>query len=297
MTASHAPSPERSPLVEAVRRHQYDEAVRLLDEGADINAKDGYNQETALIATAKIYGSSRLIELLLERGADIEAEGLHGTTPLMAAVQQGHATLAEALLTAGANVNYRNKHGRTPLHAAASGEKSTFVRLLLENGADPDAADNNGFTPLMSAAYGGDTATMKELLDGGASVDLCDATGATALMSALDDEDIQYMREHLEPEDPDETYDGNEEKMLDLVYAKLDAVSLLMERGADAKIRNKEGETALEMASRLGNSEAVETMEKALTERLRRQRGQAAVRQEGLRAHASKITFKPGSVS
>ena len=79
-------------------------------------------------------------ELLLDRGADVNAKNDLGQTPLYHADSE----VAELLLDHGADVNAKNDFGQTPLHYADSEE----AELLLDRGADVNAKDDIGQTPL-----------------------------------------------------------------------------------------------------------------------------------------------------
>ncbi len=56
------------------------------------------------------------------------------------------------LLDAGADVNAADKHGVTPIYKAAESRSAKAVRMLLDAGADVRAADKHGVTPLNKAA-------------------------------------------------------------------------------------------------------------------------------------------------
>jgi HEAT repeat protein len=83
--------------------------------------------------------------------AIVNAKDSNGTTPLHIAVWEGRKELVELLLAKGADVNARtNPMGSTPLHFAASDGRKDLVELLLAHGADVNAKNNNSQTPLGS---------------------------------------------------------------------------------------------------------------------------------------------------
>ena len=75
--------------------------------------------ETALWSAA-IQGHLESVDLLLEKGANVENRGLHETTPLIIASQEGKLETVQLLITKGkANVHAKDKLGRTALFMAA----------------------------------------------------------------------------------------------------------------------------------------------------------------------------------
>ena len=89
----------------------------------------------------------------LRAGADLNARGLYGRSPLhAAAAASDNPAVITALLKAGAGVNARDEFGETPLHYAAQyGKNPTIITLFLASGADPNATAR-GVKPRQAAA-------------------------------------------------------------------------------------------------------------------------------------------------
>ena len=165
---------------------------------------------TALLFAAR-YGRLRVVEHLIQAGAEIEAkceafgsDQNEGMTALLFAARYGHLRVAEFLIQAGADIeaksetsgsheNIRFEKGRTPLIWAAAGRdcpqtQDRMCRLLLDKGADVHARNCDARTALQEAAmsareYNVDPrATMELLLQRGAYVNAYDVNGWTALM-------------------------------------------------------------------------------------------------------------------
>jgi cytohesin len=107
------------------------------------------------------------VEALLAAGADVNAAADAGLrwTPLHEAAFAGHARVMQALLQAGADREARDVGGRTPLHAAVMANQIGTVRALLSAGADSRALDEGGHTPLDYAELQG-KGQLAELLRG-----------------------------------------------------------------------------------------------------------------------------------
>ena len=144
----------------------------LISEGADVNAK-GKNGMTPLLYASQ-HEIWEVVTLLVKAGADVNARFTDGTTPLMhAAGNSSTPEIVQLLLEKGAEVNARSPGGTTPLmFAARFSSTPEIVQLLLEKGADVNAKGKNGYTPLMFAAMNteGKSAEMEQLLiDAGAT--------------------------------------------------------------------------------------------------------------------------------
>ena len=86
-------------LIDAARKGDINRIKKLLDKGADVNAKDK-DGETALMAAA-LRGHTEIVQFLLNKGADVNAKRNDGTTALMAAAREGHTETVRILKQAG----------------------------------------------------------------------------------------------------------------------------------------------------------------------------------------------------
>lgn len=102
-----------------------------------------------------------VVELLLERGADIDAVSLdRGNTPLMDAVAVRNLELVQLLIDAGARLDIQSRDGQTALILAVGQKAVDAAEKLIEAGADASIADALG----MSARKYADLFGLKELL-------------------------------------------------------------------------------------------------------------------------------------
>ena len=108
-------------------------AKMLIEDGADVNAKDKFGN-TALLLAAHL-GSLDLLTGLLSAGADLDEKDDDGETALMSAVAAGDAGCVQALLKAGADMNARNDEGKTALALAREYNHEEIVKLLEARGA------------------------------------------------------------------------------------------------------------------------------------------------------------------
>ena len=97
---------------------------------------------------AAIHGQAAAVDLLLRRGAPLEARDEVGMTPLHWAARKGRREAVSLLLSREASVQARNRFLMTPLHEAST---EAVAELLLRRGARLDVQDVDGMTPLHTA--------------------------------------------------------------------------------------------------------------------------------------------------
>ena len=107
-----------------------------------------------------------------------------GDTPLHRAAINGNITLINLLINKGVDVDALDTSLGSPLYYAADNGHIEATRLLLDNGAKVDPVDSEGYTPLMAAAFEGKTEVVKLLLEHGADTSMANNDGETALCLA-----------------------------------------------------------------------------------------------------------------
>lgn len=158
-----------------------------MDTSLEASVKEAFPDDTrsAELAAAAADGDAARVRELVRQGADPNARGDRGVTPLQFALLAQSSDGMRALLDAGADPNRPGLGGATAMHTAAIADDPDYLRLLLDNGADPDARHGEtGATPLAAAAGPRTDAQFRMLLDAGADPDLADRTGNTPLHAA-----------------------------------------------------------------------------------------------------------------
>ena len=184
----------RTPLQCAVRSGNLTLVKLLLKNGALINYKNE-NNFTALMEALE-RGDKGIVSFLVHRGADVNAIGPDGWTPLHFALKLSNDSvgLVELLLIHGANASAKsNVHGdphgiepyNTPLMMAVLENNIDAVKLLLKNGAEVNHKCRNGFSALSLASELGRNNLVKMLLAYGADLNATDDNGRTPLDLAI----------------------------------------------------------------------------------------------------------------
>jgi ankyrin repeat protein len=163
----------------------------LLSRGAPIDARN-LAGATALFFAAD--GSHTAVaQRLIDRGADVNLAGRSNVTPVAAAAYRGNDAIVESLLARGANDRAPDQTGKTPIVYAAGSARTEVVARLLKRDIDVNARYPNDLTLLMWACGPDESApepqavkVVQQLLDAGARIDDRDARGRTALMIAAE---------------------------------------------------------------------------------------------------------------
>ncbi len=189
----------------------------------DLHDEKGYGPLMHAVELKK----SKMVQALIERGANVNWQDSEGMTPLMLACRQGDKSTVKVLLetTITTNVNMLANDGKTALLEAVKNNDTAsivrenkeelgrgkymlgkvaswwhnwtyvdIVKLLIEAKADVNAQDSDGATSLLLAADLGQTSMVKLLLEHKAHVDVQDANGTTPLIAAAKSDAIDSAK-------------------------------------------------------------------------------------------------------
>jgi ankyrin repeat protein len=183
---------------------------------------------------AALCGFRDLVEhLITKHPQDVNADGGHYVSPLVAALAREHFQTADLLRLNGADPNVRGRWEMTLLHSAANFGILEVTRRLIEYGADINAENKGGYTPLHCVSGGHDLkygSVLRFLLELGVCVNVRSKNGHTPLHVAS-------------------------------FHGMLEVVRLLLEHGADVGAKDNDGKTALQVAAKGGHDEVVELLQ------------------------------------
>jgi ankyrin repeat protein len=163
-------------LLRAARKGKVSRAGRLLAAGAKADCRDG--EGLSPLFYAAVHGFPKVVQLLLDRGADPDVGREIGLGPgLVQAGYRGRLDMLGLLLNGGADINAIDYARRTALHAAVWKGAVEAALLLIEAGADPNTRDRMGLTPLMEAVNADNHELALRLAGCGADASVTDKYG------------------------------------------------------------------------------------------------------------------------
>ncbi|KAM9613355.1 2-5A-dependent ribonuclease [Trichechus inunguis] len=215
-------------------------------------------------------GDVEKVQQLLERGADVNFQWKGGWTPLHNAVQHCRENIVHILLHHGADPCMRKHNGATPFILAGIVGDVNLLQLFLSKGSEVNEYDSNGFTAFMEAAAYGKVDALRFLHEKGADVNLRRKTkedqkklgkgGATALIDAAEKGHQNVLTILLDEMGADVNARDNmgRNALIHVLQScrdgKVKAVTaetitrLLLDRGADVKVRGEGKKTPLILA-------------------------------------------------
>lgn len=228
---------------ELFRAIKLDDAIAVkgfMQGGMNPNAKNEKG-ETALTYAIK-NADNKLIKVLIEK-ADLNKRDELGNAPLHLALNKDKDEIFKLLLEKGADVNVPGRRNeqikdQTVLHLAIAKEDAELAKDLLKRGADPNKANNLGQLPLIEAVLASklDVELIKMMIEKGADVNKKEPESqAHSLIFLTNNRDASSE-------------------------ARREVGKLLLAKGADKSIKDKDGKTALDWAKQLKNRELVELL-------------------------------------
>ena len=171
----------------------YEKIVQLLlDKGAEVNAQGGHYGNALQAALAG--GHEQVVKILLDEGAEVNAQGGDYGNALHAASAEGYEQVVKILLDEGADVNAQGRRYGNALQAALARGHEQVVKILLDEGADVNAQGGHYGNALHAASAKGYEQVVKILLDEGADVNAQGGDYGNALQAASAGGDEQVVK-------------------------------------------------------------------------------------------------------
>lgn len=154
-----------TPLTAACEGRHFEIVNKLFEEGADINKNNRFFESPLTVACNSNYLDKRIIDFLLEKGAEVNPPVAY-STPLVYACQYGHLDLVEKFLEIGASVNLENTK-ESPITTSSPEKFAEIIELGNTNGS-PITIYITRRTPIQVACESGNVKIVRALLTKGA---------------------------------------------------------------------------------------------------------------------------------
>ena len=120
-----------------VKNGNLEHVRQLINQGVDINQRDGSRTGRTPLYVASKFGHSNIVLLLIQHGADINVQTLEEqSSPLHIAIKGRRLSVVHELLTHNANIELQDIHGETPLHFAVRYRLFDVFKELIRCGAN-----------------------------------------------------------------------------------------------------------------------------------------------------------------
>ncbi|KAK2792588.1 hypothetical protein FQN52_003093 [Onygenales sp. PD_12] len=250
----------RTPLCYAAGSGHRSVVELLLEKGAELNHFDKKGYSPLLRAAAM--GHTETAKLMLEKGADPNTKTELNYTPLLLAAKEGHASMLEALLEKNADPNLKNRCGETSLSTAVLGNRREIVKILLGHGAFPNSKGLCGQTALYHAIGKGDEAMVKLLLEHGADPNQNDNFGQTCFYRAAALNNVAMANLLMQNGADPQLAAGGGTTLLFTAANKghNGIVKLLLTSGVEPDTKDTNGRTPLSMAVASGHEEVIKLL-------------------------------------
>lgn len=275
-----------SSIFQMEKTEQQESLLRLLTLTSVPAGPDRLVFPGAALLDSVEHRNPRLVAALIARTVELTARNEHGNTALhVAAAQVDGVQITQMLVDAGADVNALGNGGATPLHCAARAGQLQIAKLLLENGALVGMGDGSGATALQLAEDKHHQGVV-DLLKGArdinqgaadqmeavkpqdptvaimADIESRNERGRTALQQAVFDKDLDRVSELLlrGADIESRTTDDLTALMIAVSFTNMDFINTLLEAGADVRAANGAGLTALHLATLHGYADITKAL-------------------------------------
>ena len=226
---TRAPQLDRAPPRAGVARRAVVGGALLALMGAPAFAEMPASAPVLTLLSAAAAGDVAAVRRALDAGAPIESRDARGRTPLLLATQGGHVAAAQLLMARGADVNAQDAQRDSAFLLAGARGHTEIVRAALGAGADWRITNRYGGTALIPACERGHVDTVRLLLSTDIDVDHVNRLGWTGLLEAVILGDGGPRHQQI--------------------------VQMLLARGAQVNLADREGVTPLQHAVQRGQPE------------------------------------------
>ena len=166
----------------------------LLEKGIDINQTNTYGQNGLHLASAN--GHLEIAKLLIENGIDVNLNDKTGCNALIQATFSNNREIGQLLIEKGIDINQTDLNGLNATNWALICGHKEILELLIEKGSDINQTDFYGLNAIHLASICGHKDKAKFLIEKGIDINQTDSTEESSLDSSLE-KDIELVLEDV----------------------------------------------------------------------------------------------------
>lgn len=174
-----------TPLTASILGNKSEIIDLLVKNGASVNTKDGNGHIPFILGISSV--DSKVAKELINNCANVniyDGSNNEYRNALLIAIDEQKIELVQLLIQKGANVNKAGGFGLMPLNRASTFNSLGIVKVLVENGANIKYVSKNGWTPLMNAIDDKQYEIAKYLIEHGVMLNTRDKKGNSAVSLA-----------------------------------------------------------------------------------------------------------------
>ena len=248
-------------LHDAVNKQNEELVKCLIDNNADLNAKDIHGETPLFLAVS--YEYENIVQVLLENGADPNFSNNKLKTPIFYAKSENTIKI---LTDHRANIHHKDEHGVTPIIRASVLYKTQYssiniIKALIKNGADINTQPTVHNTLIHKAVQNCDTELLQFLISNGADTNILNYNHRTPLFLAIEKEFAEGIKLLIDNGTNINFKAGLGNTPLHFAArTNSRSIRMLIKSGADVNSQNNFQETPLHYAATYGNVESIEIL-------------------------------------
>lgn len=176
-------------LIQAANAGRNNNVRKLLDAGADHKLMNNYGRNVISGLTNNYSTNKHLIYELIEKGADANVKGEHGSDLAFFAIENNDLELLKLLKEKGVSTDGRNASGYRP-----GSTNKEIILFVLENGGDPNVKDTWGTSYLCAAVDKNDIELAAVLIRYKVNVNTTCSFSESPLIKAIDDKNLLFVQ-------------------------------------------------------------------------------------------------------
>ncbi len=262
---------------QAVRAGLVEKVEDMIDkDGIDVNQPLSNGITPLMVATHELRngrrtrGAMRMVDMLLEKGADVNRVTILGINVLHFAAATNNVHLIRKFIEKGVDKNKTSNEGgagETPLNIAVRNGNMDAIKALIDGGVDINHVNNNGETAVFLVSRGFNfpllplqsARILRLLIDSGANIQIETNDHLSPLWIATLNGNLNLVELLLEAGADVESFDeeGYTPLAIGAENGRLRSIELILKYGADIEAQDNEGNTPLMMAANNGHEDIV----------------------------------------